>query len=139
MDHKSIKEKISFLPDVIVHRRILLPMDEKEVVVVATAASYYGWQNLVAASALSGSRTNARFWGKKWELFCCCLLRREVEEEKSLGTKMGKFGFFFFHVIVCFCSAITFLVCVVMVVDLVEMAVTLLYGANWFQLWFTQL
>jgi len=42
MDHKFIKEKMSFLPDVIVHRRILLPMDEKEVVVVATAASYYG-------------------------------------------------------------------------------------------------
>ena len=73
-----------------------------------------------------------KVFGKKRGRFCCCLLRPKVGADKGLGKEMGKLGFLFFfcHVIGCFCSAVIFLVCIVMVVDLVEVVVTLFCGVN---------
>ena len=50
---------MSFLPDVIVETRILLPMDGKEVVIAI--ASCYGCQNLVAFVVFSDLRRNVGF------------------------------------------------------------------------------
>ena len=72
-----------------------------------------------------------RVRGKKWGRFRCCLLRPEVGQEKGLGKELGRSGLFFFgHVIGCFYSAVFFLVCAAMVMNLVEVAVTLFSRAN---------